>query len=387
MVAQKKIRVTFCIPIMIIGGVETVFVNTLNELLINKNLEIKIISHGKITEPLYVDWLKSHPEIPVYVYYPLHDFFEGLQKYCRIFPLKQLRKIIYSLYKKYRRLLVRILHRYEDTDIFIDYKNLEFFKEFRQIKKPKIGWFHCAISYCENNHLFSRLPIYDKIVCITDDFLNEFKKKVPERSNDIVRIYNSVDPAAIQNKALSGQRSSEKYFCHVSRLADGKDLKTVFDAFEIFAQQHNDIKLFVVGDGPKASELKKYASKLKSAKQIVFWGSLDNPFGLMHGAIANILSSEHEGFGMVPVESMALAALIICSNYKCGAREILEDGQNGLLFDIGNAPMLAQCMSDALDNQLKEKKIQRAYKSLSRFSVNNTTKQITDLLQSFGGNK
>lgn len=178
MVAQKKIRVTFCIPVMIIGGVETVFVNTLNELLTNKNLEIKIISHEKITEPLYVDWLKSHPEVPVYVYYPLNDFFEGLQKYCKIFPLKQIRKIIYSLYK------------------------------------------------------------------------------------NIVRIYNSVDSAAIQDKALSGQKSSEKYFCHVSRLADGKDLKTVFDAFEIFAKQHNDIKLFVIGDGPKASEFKKYASDI-----------------------------------------------------------------------------------------------------------------------------
>ena len=179
--------------------------------------------------------------------------------------------------------------------------------------------------------IFPRLSRYDKIVCITDDFLNEFKRKISERAKDI--------------------------------------------------------KLFVVGDGPKASEFKKYTSKLKSAKQIVFWGSLDNPFGLMHGAIANILSSEHEGFGMVPVESMALATLIICSNYKCGAREILEDGQNGLLFEIGNAPMLAKCMSDALDPQLREKKIQKAYKSLSRFSVNNTTKQIVDLLQSFGGNK
>lgn len=376
---KQKMKVAFCVPNMIIGGVETVFVNTLTELLKNKDLEIQVISHAKIREALYVDWFKAHPEIPLHVYYPLHNFFEDLSKYSKIFPLKQLRKIIFSLYKKYRRCVTKIFHKYSDIDIFVDYKNLEFFKEFRQIDKPKIGWFHSAISYCEQNNLFARLPIYNRFVCITDEFLEIFQNKYPDRADDIIRIYNSVDPKNIQEKAKSGERSTEQYFCHVSRLAEGKDLKTVFDAFELFARQHNGIKLFILGDGPKAQEYKEYVSKLQSAKQIVFWGAVDNPFGLMQDAIANILSSEHEGFGMVPVESMALGVPVIISNYKCGAKEILENGKNGLLFDIGNAQMLADCMSKACGSKFREKTILKAHKSLSRFSVNKTTKQILDL--------
>lgn len=379
MVSKRK-TVAFCIPNMIIGGVETVFCSTIDELSNSSDLKIQIITHAQIREPLYADWLKMHPELSVYVYYPLCNWFEDIAPRCRGI-LKPLRKIAFSLYKKYRRAVVFLSRRFTNVDIFIDYKNMEFFKELRQEKGLKIGWFHSAISYCEKNNLFTRLPIYDKIVCITDGFYNEFKEKIPSRLNDIVRIYNFVNPVDIQNKALSGQKSSEKYFCHVSRLTEGKDLKTVFDAFEIFAKQHRDFKLFIIGDGPKASDFKKYASKLKSAKQIVFLGSMDNPFGLMQGAVANILSSEHEGFGMVLVESMALKVPIISSNYYSSANEILENGQNGWLFDIGNAGMLSKCLSDVILNPEKTKKVvKRAYASLERFDLKRTYKQIEDLL-------
>ena len=386
MASHKPITVAFCIPNMIIGGVETVLKTTIDALLQQKNVQVVIITHAKIRQPLYVKWLASHPEIPVRVYYPLQNWFEDLVPYCRG-VLKPVRKVCFSLYKKYRRMLANIFNRFSDIDVFIDYKNFEFFKEFKDIRKPKIAWVHSAMSHCEKNNLFSRLSVYNRLVCITDEFLNEFKIKYASRANDALRIYNPVNPDEIQKLALQGPRSSERYFCHVSRLTNGKDLKTVFDAFDTFAANHDDIKLFVIGDGPDAPALKTYAGTLKSAARIVFFGALDNPFGLMQGALANILSSLHEGFGMVLAESMALSSLVISSDYKCGATEILENGQNGFVFDIGNSAQLAQCMSDAICVEKKEQIIARAYKSLSRFSVQQTTKQIINLLQSVGGNK
>lgn len=381
---HKHIKVVFCIPNMVIGGVETVFVNTVNELLKNHNLDITIITHAKIRESVYVNWLKSHPELPVFVYYPMCNWFEDLAPKCRGI-LKPIRRILFSLYKKYRRVI--LYRKFRDIDVFVDYKNFEFFKELHHLDKPKIAWVHASLSYCESNDVFSHLPQYTKIVAITDEFVDDFRAKHPQYANKIVRIYNPLDVKDIQSKAKLATTPRGKYFCHVSRLVDGKDIKTLLDGFDLFAKSHKNIKLYIVGDGNKAREFKEYAGKLKSAKQIVFIGALDNPFGLMRGPIANILSSEHEGFGMVLTESMALRTLIISSDYKCGAKEILENGKNGLLFEIGNAQMLADCMSKALDSKFKEKLIQRAYKSLSRFSVNKMTKQITDLLQLFGGNE
>ena len=65
----------------------------------------------------------------------------------------------------------------------------------------------------------------------------------------------------------------------------------------------------------------------------------------MRGAIANILSSEFEGFGMVLVESLALDVPCISSKCKNGPREILMDGAAGFLFAVGDATELTTAMS------------------------------------------
>lgn len=366
---------------MIIGGVETVFVNTINELSKNPNLDIKIVTHAKIREPLYVAWLRTHPEIPVYVVYPLQNFFEDLSKYCKIFPLKPLRKIVFSLYKKYRRAIVCKPQRFKDIDVFVDYKNFEFFKELRYFSQPKIGWAHSSLRYFESHGTLGRLPQYNRIVGITDDFVNDFNAKYPQYATRSVRIYNTMDFDEIRQKAKQKKTPSGKYFCHVSRLVKGKDIKTLLNGFDLFAQAHPDIQLYIVGDGDLALEFKAYAKTLKSADRIVFTGAMRNPYGIMRGAIANILSSEFEGFGMVLLESMVLGVPVISSRYKCGATEILQDGKAGMLFDIGNAEMLAECMTHVYKSPNVAKKLtDTATRNLKRFEVPVVSHQIHNLI-------
>lgn len=379
MAKNRQIKVAFCIPNMIIGGVETVFVNTIDELLKNPDLDITIITHAKIREPLYVDWLKSHPELPVYVYYPLCNWFEDLgQKCCRI--LRPIRRIMFSLYKKYRRLIWR--HKFQDIDVFVDYKNFEFFKELRHINKPKIAWAHSSLSYFESDGMFSRLPQYTKIVGITDEFVSDFKSNYPEYADKIVRIYNPIDVKTIQAKAKSEKSPRGKYFCHVSRLVDGKDIKTLLDGFDLFAASHKNIKLYIVGDGDKAQEFKEYAKTLASNKQIVFTGALNNPYGIIKGAIANVLSSEFEGLATVLLEAIALHVPCISANCKCGPKEVLLNGRAGLIFDVGDAETLAKHMNYIYENPKKAQKLtDAATRGLKRFDKSLITDAICHLVK------
>lgn len=376
MKTKKQTKIAFCIPNMIIGGVETVFVNTINELLNEPNLEIQIITHAKIREPLYTDWLKTHPELSVYVYYPLCNWFEDMAPRCHG-VLKPLRQIAFSLYKKYRRAVVFLSRRFKNIDIFIDYKNMEFFKELKYFSQYKIAWLHSAPSYFEKNGSFSRLPQYDKIIAITDEFIDEFREMYPKYKDKIVRIYNAIDINAIRKQAAETMMPAGKYFAHTSRLVAGKDIKTLLKAFDMFWKSHMDVNLYIVGDGDMANEFKKYASMLESNRNIVFMGSMSNPYGVMKGAIANILSSEYEGFGMVVVESMALSVPVISSNYKTGSKEILENGKAGMLFNIGNAKQLTKCMEKIVsDTDLSKRIVAQATRSLDRFDPGVIAKQI-----------
>ena len=67
---KKKLKVVFCLRDMQLGGVESVLVRTLEQLIRRDDLDISFVSYVNITEPVYVDWFNAHPEIKTYVLYP-----------------------------------------------------------------------------------------------------------------------------------------------------------------------------------------------------------------------------------------------------------------------------------------------------------------------------
>lgn len=367
---------------MVIGGVETVFITTINELLKNHDLEVVVVTHTIIREPLYIKWFKEHPEVKVYVYRPLSNWFEDVAPHCRG-VLKPLRKIAFSIYKKYRRVFMWATRRLADVDIFIDYKNLEFFRELKYFNRPKIAWSHSAFKYFEFNNLFSRLEQYDKFIVLTNEFAKEFEQKYPEQAHKLCQIYNPINATDIIEKAGKAEIPSGSYFCCVSRLARGKDIKTLLHAFDIFAKNEENAKIYIVGDGECGEEYKQYAARLDSADRIIFTGSVNNPFGYIKGAVAHILSSEHEGLPTVMLESMVCGTLNIASDCPNGPREVALDGKAGILFEVGNAEQLAQIMSDVWNNRINTQKIiTAATKSLSRFDPEKTTEQVLIVINS-----
>ena len=382
-------KVAFCIPNMIVGGVESVFIRTLDGILERiandkkyKNIEICVITHAKITEPLYKNWFNKHPKIKIIVLYPLENYFEGLIKITEFFPLRQIRKISFSLYKKFKRLGIK--RKIQDVDVFIDYKNCSFWKELRSINKRKIAWIHGNVAYLSNIGVDKYIDDYDKIIGLTDDFVTDFNEKFPNLKDKVVHIYNPLDKNAILQMSKTGPYIDGKYFCHVSRLDDvQKDLRTLLLAFENFYLNNEkpDIKLVIIGSGPKEKEIKKIANSLSCRKNIVFTGKLENPFGYMKHAMANVLSSKIEGLPTVLVESMALGVLCVASNCKYGPREILLNGSAGLLFDVGNVKQLSKIFTDIYKNKVdKDNMIDCATESLYRFESKVINKQIMDLL-------
>lgn len=383
---MKKTNVAFCIPDMILGGVETVLITILEQLLQRPDLNIQIITHAKIREPLYANWFKQHPQIDVYVCYPWLRFFEDLKKHCSFFPFKQIRKLIFSLYKKYRRQIIARVLRQKNFDIFIDFKSAEFYKELKLVKGYKILWLHTALAYLESAGIMKKIKIYDKIVGITKDFCDEMKQRYPEYANNVVQIYNPIDLETLELKLATAEKPKYEipYFCHVSRL-DGrqKDIKTLLYAFDEFYRQNccPQVRLLIIGTGAQEKELHTIAEKLPAGKNVVFLGGISNPYGYMRGALANVLSSNYEGFGMTLIESIALNRLCIASNCKFGPREILFDGRAGLLFGVGQTSELAQHMTDVFRGKHDiDKMTKNAKLGLERFRAEHITDQVARLI-------
>ena len=380
-----KKRVAFCVPTMMMGGVETVLVNTVEKLLEYNVFDVSIVLHTSVMEPKYKDWLKKHSDIPVYVYYPLGNWFEKQKSKIKFGPLKLLCRLIYGVYKKYRRFIMWVSGKLKNVDVFVDYKMFDFSKELKWFNAKKIVWIHMNVKYLLERNRAKYIKHYSRVVGLTDAFVKEFKSTFADCADKVIRIYNPIDVKKIQ--ALSEQdvqKNLGNYFVSVSRL-DGyqKDVKTLIDAFELFFVKNNHpmVNLVIVGGGAQEKYLKDYASGLKSAENIFFVGSQNNPFGYMKGAMCNILSSFYEGLPTVLIEAQALGVLNVAADCEFGPDEILLNNKAGVLFKIGDAEQLAEIMTKVYNNNIaKDDMIKSATDALDRFEPDIIIKQICEVL-------
>jgi glycosyltransferase involved in cell wall biosynthesis len=121
-------------------------------------------------------------------------------------------------------------------------------------------------------------------------------------------------------------------------------------------QQHPDETLTIIGDGPLRVSLGEACQTLDIARNVVFLGSLVNHKIPAHlkGAAVTLFPSvvtdngDQEGTPVAIMEALACANAVVVSDYP-GARDIIDDGNNGLLVAQKSPEELADAILSLLD--------------------------------------
>lgn len=377
---MKRKTIAICLRDMQVGGVESVVIQTIIALLARGDVDIRVITYTNISVPQYRDWFAAHPEIKLTALYPCR--FLGTQM-PHFFLWRIIKHVARDIYR-FGKYLMMSSRRFDDVDVFIDYYNFSFAREFKKFRGKKITWWHSSIDALYAQGRMRYMPMYDKLVMLTRDAAAELRTKYPEYSDKIIQIYNPIDIARARDLAAQGKFIRGDYFVCVARLTGDKDIETVLRGFDMFWQNAGrpNIKMAFVGDGNLSDEYKRIAHSLPASRQFEFVGLSKNPFGYMAHARANILSSYSEGMGVVLVEAAAVGTLNIASDCRNGPREILMGGRAGLLFAPGDATDLALRMMDAWTRRADtEKMITVATENLSRFDATKITEQIMKVIK------
>ena len=96
-----------------------------------------------------------------------------------------------------------------------------------------------------------------------------------------------------------------------------------------------------------------------------------------------VFSSRFEGFGMVLVEAMACGLPVISFDCPCGPKDIVSDGEDGLLVENGNVEALADALSRLMgDEALRQLMSKAGQRNVQRFRMEQVAERWRTLLES-----
>jgi glycosyltransferase involved in cell wall biosynthesis len=140
-----------------------------------------------------------------------------------------------------------------------------------------------------------------------------------------------------------------------ARLDEVKGIDVLIEAAAKVLAEGLDAHFVVAGEGPLKPKLKSLASKLGIEGRVCFLGFRDDVEELMAACDVAALPSRYEPFGMPAAEAGACSKPVVASRVG-GLREVVVDGETGLLVKPGDADELAEALRKLLtDPSLRAK--------------------------------
>lgn len=158
-------------------------------------------------------------------------------------------------------------------------------------------------------------------------------------------IHNFIDPAIydraryepVLRRQINGDRP---ILMHISNF---RPVKRVRDVVRIFARVRRDLPsaLVMVGDGPERQSAEEEAVALGVEQDVHFLGRIEAVAPLLASADLFLLPTDRESFGLSALEGLACGVPALAYNVG-GIREVVKDGETGVLRDVGDVDALGE---------------------------------------------
>jgi glycosyltransferase involved in cell wall biosynthesis len=234
--------------------------------------------------------------------------------------------------------------------------------------------------------IFLKIP--NQVIVNSIEFKHELKKKFNVNS---ICIFNPLNKKEILKK--SKEKVNLNFFnvnkkiikiIFVGRFVDQKDPLTFLKALTRINNKI-EFRALMIGRGILKKRMVNFIKINKLNKKIKLLNFQNNPYKYIEKSDLLVLTSKFEGLPNVLLEAQVLKKFIISSNCPTGPKEILLNGNAGLLFEMNNFEELANKIQYFSCNRLKlREKINNGTRNINRFdyykSLNKYLKVVNKLI-------
>jgi len=191
-------------------------------------------------------------------------------------------------------------------------------------------------------------PKANLVILQTEDSKDFFNKSVNMKT---VVLRNPLSKALLEISPIKSD-AREKRIVTAGRLDSNKNQAGIIKAFAGCVEKHPEYSLSIYGDGEDRTKLEQLAIDLGIAEKVEFTGNVPDVWERMKNAQIFVLNSYTEGMPNALLEAMSLGLACISTDCPCGGpKQIIKDGENGLLIPTGDDDKLFEKLSALLDKQ------------------------------------
>ena len=336
------------------GGMERVLYNKVKYLLEQMHLDVTVVTTDQHDRPPFYPFPENVRMIDLGINYSEDNIKGAFGKICGY-----LRKR-----RKHRKLLEELLKK-EKADIVVSLYPSEssFIPDIKDGSKKVL-----EIHYCK----FFRLQYGRKgLLGAIDRWRTWQDERIVRRFDKFVVLTNEdrgywgelqnicVIPNAAMFVADRYSDVSNKRVIAVGRLDYQKGFDRLIQAWEIVYKsgKYNDWRLDIFGQG----EWKEMLQGMIDERELNGSAFINKPtknIGKEYAESAMlVMSSNYEGFPMVMIEAMACGLPVVAFDFKCGPKDIISDGENGLIIRNGDIKALAEVMLRLMEDTENRKRM------------------------------
>jgi len=217
------------------------------------------------------------------------------------------------------------------------------------------------------------LPRYDHVICVSEDLHRECRRVgVPE--GRLTLVHNAIDTE--RYRRLRSQREAKKALGFagsqllvgaVGRLSEEKGFDQLVRVTKTLAAEGLPVQAAIVGDGAERDALQRLIAELGAEDCVRLLGFRSDVKQLYEAMDVFALTSLREGLPNVVLEAMAMEVPVLATGVA-GIPQLIRDGNNGLLVDIGNPHQL----QTGLRRLIQDEGLRKRFAEQGRATVEHT---------------
>ena len=194
-----------------------------------------------------------------------------------------------------------------------------------------------------------------------------------------------INNISFSNKGIKKELNIKEEDIIISYIAEfipNKNHIFLLKAWEKIAKEFNSIHLLFIGKGRYLNNLKKQVEQ-NSLPRVYFLGYRNDVPQILNKTDILTLVSKREGLSRSIMEAMALGKPIIASNIR-GNRDLIKDGENGFLVELGDVDSLVSALKKLINNaKLRANMRKVSLKKIKEYDIEKVLIEMASIYNSY----